>query len=57
MNIVGELAIVRGALARLAERLRGEGQRQSATDLLRLHRNFDRRLAEMQDGILEVRMV
>jgi len=57
MNIVGELAIVRGALARLADRLRGEGQRQSATDLLRLHRNFDRRLAEMQDGILEVRMV
>jgi two-component system chemotaxis sensor kinase CheA len=57
MNIVGELAIVRGALARLADRLRGEGQRQSAADLLRLHRNFDRRLAEMQDGILEVRMV
>jgi len=57
MNIVGELAIVRSALARLADRLRGEGQRQSATDLLRLHRNFDRRLAEMQDGILEVRMV
>jgi len=57
MNVVGELAIVRGALARLAERLRGEGQRQSATDLLRLHRNFERRLAEMQEGILEVRMV
>ena len=57
MNIVGELAIVRGALARLADRLRSEGQRQGATDLLRLHRNFDRRLAEMQDGILEVRMV
>jgi two-component system chemotaxis sensor kinase CheA len=57
MNIVGELAIVRGALARLADRLRSEGQRQSAADLLRLHRNFDRRLAEMQDGILEVRMV
>jgi two-component system chemotaxis sensor kinase CheA len=57
MNVVGELAIVRGALARLADRLRGEGQRQSATDLLRLHRNFERRLAEMQEGILEVRMV
>lgn len=57
MNVVGELAIVRGALARLAERLRGEGQRQSAADLLRLHRNFERRLAEMQEGILEVRMV
>ncbi len=57
MNIVGELAIVRGALSRLAERLRSDGQRQSATDLLRMHRNFERRLAEMQEGILEVRMV
>ncbi len=57
MNIVGELAIVRSSLSRVAERLRGEGQRQLATELLRLHRNFDRRLTEMQDGILEVRMV
>ena len=57
MNIVGELAIVRSTLSRLSERLRGEGQRQLATELLRMHRNFDRRLTEMQDGILEVRMV
>jgi two-component system chemotaxis sensor kinase CheA len=57
MNIVGELAIVRGALSRMAERLRNDGQRQLSTELLRLHRNFDRRLTEMQDGILEVRMV
>jgi two-component system chemotaxis sensor kinase CheA len=57
MNVVGELAIVRGALARLAERLRIEGERQLTAELLRLHRSFDRRLAEMQAGILEVRMV
>jgi len=57
MNVVGELAIVRGTLARLAERLRAEGERRVAADLLRLHRSFDRRLAEMQAGILEVRMV
>jgi two-component system chemotaxis sensor kinase CheA len=57
MNIVGELSIVRSSLARIAERLRGEGARQLAAELLRLHRNFDRRLGEMQDGILEVRMV
>lgn len=57
MNIVGELAIVRGALARISERLREEGQRQLAAELQRLHRSFDRRLSEMQDGILEVRMV
>ncbi len=57
MNVVGELAIVRGALARLADRLRVEGQRQLTTELQRLHRSFERRLAEMQAGILEVRMV
>src|SRR5690606_24489742 len=57
MNIVGELAIVRGALAGISERLREEGQRQLGAELQRLHRSFDRRLSEMQDGILEVRMV
>jgi two-component system, chemotaxis family, sensor kinase CheA len=57
MNVVGELAIVRGALARLAERLRADGQRQLTAELQRLHRSFERRLAEMQAGILEVRMV
>jgi two-component system chemotaxis sensor kinase CheA len=57
MNVVGELAIVRGSLARLAERLRAEGQRQLTAELQRLHRSFERRLAEMQAGILEVRMV
>ena len=57
MNIVGELAIVRGTLARLADRLRGEGERQLTAELLRLHRSFDRKLGELQAGILEVRMV
>jgi two-component system, chemotaxis family, sensor kinase CheA len=57
MNIVGELAIVKGALAKVVERLRGEGNRQLGTELQRLHRSFDRRLTEIQDGILEVRMV
>ncbi|MGC4065551.1 MAG: chemotaxis protein CheA [Polyangiaceae bacterium] len=57
MNIVGELAIVRGSLARMSERVRGEGNRSLSMELQRLHRSFERRLAEMQAGILEVRMV
>jgi two-component system, chemotaxis family, sensor kinase CheA len=57
MNIVGELAIVRGSLSRLADRVRGDGERTLAMELQRLHRSFERRLAEMQAGILEVRMV
>src|SRR5690606_12928286 len=57
MNAVGELSIVRGALGRMSERLRAEGERQLAAELHRLHRSFDRRLGELQGGILEVRMV
>jgi two-component system chemotaxis sensor kinase CheA len=57
MNVVGELAIVKGTLSRVAERLRAEGNRQVGLELHRIHRNFDRRLQELQSGILEVRMV
>ncbi len=58
MNIVGELAIVRTQLARLVERLRAnQSDRSVTTDLHRLQRTFDRHLAAMQQGILEVRMV
>ena len=59
MTIVGELAIVKTAIARLAERARSRalGPREVATELARLNRSFDRHLAQMQSGILEVRMV
>ncbi|MDB5215090.1 MAG: Signal transduction histidine kinase CheA [Myxococcaceae bacterium] len=58
MNIVGELAIVRGVVARLSERVRLDPDlKEIAPDLHRLHRSFDRHLAQMQNGILEVRMV
>ncbi len=57
MNAVGELSIVKGALARIGEQVRSEGNRQLGAELHRLHRNFDRRLSELQSGILEVRMV
>jgi two-component system chemotaxis sensor kinase CheA len=57
MNVVGELAIVKGALARIVERLRADGNRQMGLELHRIQRSFDRRLGELQGGILEVRMV
>ena len=58
MNVVGELAIVRTTLQRVSERLRGRpDQRELAQDLHRVHRSFERHLAQMQNGILEVRMV
>ena len=57
MNIVGELGLVRSALGRIGDRVRSEGQRALAAEILRLHRGFDRRLTEIQASILEVRMV
>ncbi len=58
MNIVGELAIVRSMLARMGERVRARPElRDFASDMERVHRAFDRHLMQMQNGILEVRMV
>ena len=58
MTIVGELAIVRTAITRLAEKVRGRFElRELGIELQRLHRSFDRHLSQMQNGILEVRMV
>ena len=59
MTIVGELAIVKTAIARLTERVRARrlGARELSTELGRLNRTFERQLAQMQGGILEVRMV
>jgi two-component system chemotaxis sensor kinase CheA len=59
MTVVGELAIVKTAIANLAERVRGRAaeSRELAIELARLNRTFERHLAQMQSGILEVRMV
>jgi len=58
MNVVGELAIVRSAVGRINERIRGRPElRQLATELHRINRSFERHLGELQDGILDVRMV
>jgi len=58
MTIVGELAILRSAILRVGERVRGRPDlRELGIELHRLHRTFDRHLTQMQNGILEVRMV
>ena len=58
MNIVGELAIVRTGLGAMAERFRQRPElREVSQELYRVHRAFDRHLQQMQNGILEVRMV
>lgn len=58
MNMVGELGIVKSAVGRIMEKLRARPDlRPIATELHRIHRTFERQLAGMQEGILDVRMV
>lgn len=58
MNVVGELAIVRAAVGRVTDEVRGKPElRHLALELHRVHRGFERRLEELQGGILDVRMV
>ena len=58
MNSVGELGLVRSSIDRVSEELRTvAGRRDLAIELHRIIRGFERRLAEIREGILEVRMV
>jgi two-component system chemotaxis sensor kinase CheA len=58
MNLVGELAIQREALASLLSRLASDpASARSASELGRIHKDLDRRLRELQGAVLEVRMV
>jgi two-component system chemotaxis sensor kinase CheA len=58
MNVVGELALVRSSVNRVIDRMKTESSyRQSAAELDRLGRGFERHLAELRTGILDVRMV
>lgn len=58
MNLVGELGIVKSAVGRIVDRLRARADmRPLASELHRIHRAFERQLAGMQEGILDVRMV
>lgn len=58
MNVVGELGIVKSSVGKLLERLRSDPEmRALVTELHRVHRGFERHLDDLQEGILDVRMV
>jgi two-component system chemotaxis sensor kinase CheA len=58
MNLVGELARERNALRAFGARLAGERAAAGlAGELEKIERGFDRKLRELQAGVLEVRMV
>jgi two-component system chemotaxis sensor kinase CheA len=58
MNAVGELVLVKSSLLAIAERLEGEGERRGiVAELKRANRALERRVDELQAGILEVLLV
>jgi two-component system chemotaxis sensor kinase CheA len=58
MNAVGELVLVKSSLLGIAERLGAEGgQPGLVSELQRANRALERRVEELQSGILEVRLV
>lgn len=58
MTLVGELVIQRNAIAGIASRLTMEPETAKiGTELTKTHRLLDRKLKELQAGVLDVRMV
>ncbi len=58
MTVVGELVLVKSTLLSVAERLKAYGGDSAlGAELQRANRTLERRLGELQAGILEVRMV
>jgi two-component system, chemotaxis family, sensor kinase CheA len=58
MNLVGELVIQRGAIGALADRLLADPTTtRVGRELSKVHKSLERRLADLQAGVLEVRMV
>jgi len=58
MNLVGELVIQRGAIGAIAEQLAAEpATSKIGRELGKIHKQLERRLSDLQAGVLEVRMV
>lgn len=57
MNVVGELVLSKAAILRFSERLKGEGRSDLGTELQKATRTLERRLEELQKGVMDVRMV
>ncbi len=58
MNLVGELVIQRNAIGSVAQRLTQDAQTaRLGAELVKTHKTLDRKLKELQAGVLDVRMV
>ncbi len=57
MNIVGELIVEKTHLETLARGAGGQADRAGAHELTKIGRNLDRKLADLQRSVIEIRMV
>ena len=57
MNIVGELVLSKSAIAAIAEQLKSQAANELTVELQKATRGLERRLEELQQGVMAVRMV
>lgn len=57
MNIVGELVLSKSAIAALAVQLKQQASNDLTVELQKATRGLERRLEELQQGVMDVRMV
>lgn len=57
MNVVGELVLSKSAINNLVGQLKQESSSELCIDLLKATRGLERRLEELQQGVMDVRMV
>lgn len=57
MNIVGELVLAHSTIASIAGRMRAEGFSRMGIDLGKAAKGLERRLADLQNGVMDIRMI
>lgn len=57
MNIVGELVLSQSMISNLAVRLKQDGNSAPANDLLKAAKNLERKLSDLQKGVMDIRMI
>lgn len=57
MNIVGELVLAHSSISAIAIRMRNEGYSRVAVDLSKSAKGLERKLADLQKGVMEIRMI
>ena len=57
MNIVGELVLSHSSISGIATRMRTEGFSRMAIDLGKAAKGLERKLSDLQKGVMEIRMI